>query len=167
VTVATLIRLRAERGGWPGCGIRFAAELPTSNELLGIGDNTTDVFASLLLGRTVERVSLYTDVGIGILTDRTRAFAQNDVLTYGVLADWRAHDRLSVVGDVAGRWSTRGGVPGTGSRSEMRLGLELRRSAIHWTALAVHALTRDAKGMGVSLSASTAFTVLRPAEPGP
>jgi hypothetical protein len=165
VTVATLIRLRAERGGWPGCGIRFAAELPTSNELLGIGDNTTDVFASMLLARTLPaRVHLYSDVGVGILTDRTRAFAQNDVLTYGVLADWRAHDRLSVLGDVAGRWSTRGGVPGTGSRSEMRLGLELRQRAIHWTALAVHALTHDARGLGVSLSASTAFTVLRPSE---
>ena len=164
VTVATLIRLRSERGGWPGCGVRFAAELPTSNETLGIGDNSTDVFASVLLARALPaRVSLSTDVGVGILTERTRAFAQNDVLTYGVLADWRARDRLGVVAEVAGQWSTRGALPGTGSRSELRLGVELHRHTFHWSALAVHALTRrDSRGLGVALSASTALTVMKP-----
>jgi hypothetical protein len=162
VTVATLIRLRAEHGGWPACGLRFAAELPTSNELLGIGDNTTDVFASVLLARTFAgRLGVYTDLGVGILTERTRAFAQNDVLTYGVLADWRAGERLFVVGEAAGRWSTRGSLPGTGSRGELRAGVDLRRGAFHWTALALHSLTeRDSRGLGVSLSVSTRLTVL-------
>ena len=167
VTVATLIRLRAEQGGWPACGLRFAAELPTSNEALGIGDNTTDVFASLLLARTfASRLGLYTDLGVGILTERTRAFAQNDVLTYGVLTDWRLRDRLHGVGEVAGQWSTRGSLPGTGSRGELRAGVDLRRGAFHWTALAVHGLTgRDSRGLGISLTVSTRLTVLEVAEP--
>jgi hypothetical protein len=167
VTVATLIRLRAEQGGWPACGLRFAAELPTSNEALGIGDNTTDVFASALLARTfASRLGVYTDLGVGILTERTRSFAQNDVMTYGVLADWRARDRLHLVGEVAGQWSTRGGLPGTGSRGELRAGADLRRGAFHWTALAVHSLTgRDSRGLGISLGVSTRLTVLEVAEP--
>ena len=167
VTVATLIRLRAEQGGWPACGLRFAAELPNSNEVLGIGDNTTDVFASALMARTfASRLGVYTDLGVGILTERTRTFAQNDVMTYGVLADWRARDRLHMVGEVAGQWSTRGALPGTGSRGELRAGVDLRRGALQWTALAVHGLTgRDSRGLGVSLNVSTRLTVLKVAEP--
>ena len=167
VTVATLIRLRAERGGWPACGLRFAAKLPTSNEELGIGDNTTDVFASALLGRTfVSRLGIYTDLGVGILTERTRSFAQNDVLTYGVLADWRARDPLHAIGEVAGQWSTRGSLPGTGSRGELRAGVEIHQGPFHWTALAVHGLAAShSRGLGVSLHVSARITVLEVAGP--
>jgi hypothetical protein len=167
VTIATLIRMRAQGGGWPACGLRFAAELPTSNETLGIGDNTTDVFASLLLARTfASRLGLYTDLGVGILTERTRAFSQNDVLTYGVLTDCRLRDGLHGVAEVAGHWSTRGSLPGTGSRGELRGGVDLRRGAFHWNALAVHGLNaRDSRGLGISLNVSTRLTVLRVAEP--
>jgi hypothetical protein len=171
VTVATLIRLRAERGGWPAWGLRFAAELPTSNEELGIGDNTTDVFASALIARRLApRLGVYADLGVGILTERTRQFAQNDVLTYGLLADWRAAERVHVVGEAAGRWSTRGALPGTGSRGELRAGIELRRGAYRWTALAVHGLTAgDSRGLGLSLAVSTRVVVfdVTDSEPGP
>jgi hypothetical protein len=168
VTVATHIRLRPDHGGWPGAGIRFAAKLPNSNETLGIGDNTTDVFASGLMSKTfASRLSVFTDVGLGILTERTRAFTQNDVLTYGVMADWRAHERLDVVGEVTGRSSRHEGGPGTGSRSELRAGLELRHGAFHWSVLAAHGLTRrDSRGLGVSINASKALTVLQRASEG-
>ena len=169
VTVATLIRLRPDHGTWPGCGIRFAAKLPNSNETLGIGDNTTDVFASGLMAKSfASRVKVFTDIGLGILTERTQAFAQNDVLTYGVMADWRAHERLDVVGEIAGRSSRHHGGPGTGSRSELRAGFELHQGAFHWSALAVHGLTRrDSRGLGVSINASTTLTVLRRAQEAP
>ena len=162
VTVATHILLRAEADGWPAWGLRFAAELPTSNEALGIGDNTTDVFASMLLARALgPRLGVHADLGVGILTERTRSFAQNDVLTYGVLADWRAGNRLHLVGEVAGRWSTRGDLPGTASRGELRAGADLRRGRVHWTALALHGLTTgDSRGLGASLTVSTRLKAL-------
>ncbi|MEK7329721.1 MAG: hypothetical protein AAB113_02865 [Candidatus Eisenbacteria bacterium] len=162
LTVATLIRLHAGQGRWPGTGIRFAAKLPNSNEKFGIGDNTTDVFASALFARSIAaRVSVFADVGLGILTARTTAFAQNDVFTYSLLADWRVRERLTVVGEVAGRASTHDGGPGTASRSELRAGLELGRRAFHWSALAVHGLSgRDSRGVGVSVNVSSSFTVL-------
>lgn len=168
VTVATLIRLSGERDGWPACGLRFAAELPNSNEELGIGDNTTDVFASALLARTfASRLAVYTDFGVGILTERTEHFAQNDVLTYGVMTDWRAGERTHLVGELAGHWSTRGHLPGTGSRGELRAGVDLRRGAFHWTGLALHGLTAsESRGLGFALSVSTRITVRHVAEPG-
>jgi hypothetical protein len=161
LTVATLIRFNADQGRWPAAGIRFAAKLPNSNEKLGIGDNTTDVFASALLAKSLaRRVSVNTEIGVGILSERTTAFTQNDVLTYGVLADWRARDRLAVMGEVSGQVATHEGGPGTGSRSELRAGLELGRGAIHWSALAVRGLSGwDSRGLGVSVNASTRFNV--------
>lgn len=165
VLVATLIRLHSQNGGWPSCGLRFAAKLPTSNELLAIGDNTTDVFASVLLAHSIaSRVGVYSDVGVGILSERNRTFAQNDVVTYGVLADWRARERLILVAEVTGQVSTHVGSPGTGSRGEARAGVDVRRDGFHLTALGVYGLNdRLSRGLGVSLSVSTRLTVLRPA----
>lgn len=163
VTVATHIRFHADQGRWPAAGIRFAAKLPNSNEKLGIGDNTTDVFASALLAKSfASRLSLSTEVGLGILTERTAAFTQNDVLTYGLLADWQVRERLAVVGEVAGRATTHAGGPGTGSRSELRAGFELGQGAFRWSALAVRGLSGwDSRGVGVSVNASTNLTVFQ------
>ena len=161
VTIATLIRLHPDRGRWPAAGIRFAAKLPNSNEKLGIGENTTDVFATALLSRTfADRLSVFTDLGLGILTEPAALFAQKDVLTYGAMADWRLRDRLRLVGEVAGQAVPRVAV-GTGNRSELRAGLEWCRPSIHWSALAVRGLSGgDADGVGVSISASAGFAVL-------
>jgi hypothetical protein len=166
LNVATLIRLHAGRGRWPGTGIRFAAKLPNSNQTLGIGDNTTDVFASALFAKSfAARVSVFADVGLGILTARTTAFTQNDVFTYSVLADWRVRERLNLVGELAGRATTHDGGPGTASRSELRAGLELARRGFHWSALAVHGLSGwDSRGVGVSVNVSSSFTVLERAD---
>lgn len=161
LTVATLIRLH-DQGRWPSTGVRFAAKLPNSNEKLGIGDNTTDVFASALFAKTLSsRASAYADVGLGILSARTTAFAQNDVLTYSVLTDWRIRRTLTLVGEVNGQASTHDGGPGTGSRSELRVGFEVARRSIHWSALAVRGLSGwDSRGMGVGVNVSRGFVVL-------
>jgi hypothetical protein len=160
LTVATLIRLHADQGGWPGTGVRFAAKLPNSNEKLGIGDNTTDVFASALFAKSIAgRVGVFADVGLGILTARTTAFTQNDVLTYSLQTDWRARERLTLVGEVSGQAATHDGGPGTASRSELRAGIELGQRRFHWSALAVRGLSGwDSRGLGVSLHVSTSFT---------
>jgi hypothetical protein len=162
LTVATLIRLHADQGRWPGTGIRFAAKLPNSNEKLAIGDNTTDVFATALLAKSfARRVSIFADAGLGILTKRTTLFAQDDVFTYGLMADWRVRERLHAVGEITGHAASHPGGPGTGSRSEMRAGLELGHHAFHWSAQAIHGLSGwDSRGVGVSLNVSTSFALL-------
>jgi hypothetical protein len=161
VTVATLIRLHAERGRWPAAGLRFAAKLPNTNEKLGIGDNTTDVFATALFGKSfASRASVSAEAGLGILTERTTFFAQNDVFSYGLLADCRVRERLVAVGEVSGYAATHAGGPGTRGRSELRAGLELSRRTFHWTALVVRGLSGwDSRGVGVAIHASTGFTL--------
>jgi hypothetical protein len=164
VTVATLIELRAADGARPGCGLRFAATLPNSSEELGIGDNTTDVFASVLLAsRPAPPLGVFADLGLGILSDRTAAFTQNDVFTYGVLADWAATEELRLVGEVAGRASTHAASPGTESRSELRAGIEMGRGTLRGSALLLRGLSGwDSRGVGVSVNVSTRVAVLKP-----
>ena len=164
LTVATLIRLYAGHGRWPGAGIRFAAKLPNSNEKLGIGENTTDVFATALLARSFgRRLSLYADLGLGILTKPASLFAQDDVFSYGLMVDARVRERLRAVAEVTGHAATHTPAPGTGDQSELRAGLELTGRTVHWSALAVRSLRGPDSGLGVSLNASTSFSVLRPA----
>ncbi|MBI1796243.1 MAG: hypothetical protein HY076_00900 [Candidatus Eisenbacteria bacterium] len=162
VTAATLIQIRPPDGASPGFGIKFAAELPNSNEKLGIGDNSTDVFASILLAdRPVRRLALYGDVGLGILSDRKAVFTQNDVLTFGVLADWQVNDGLHAVGETAGRWSTHRAGPETGSRAELRGGVEIGRGATRTSVLLVEGVDGWSSGLGVSVNVTTQIAALK------
>jgi hypothetical protein len=168
VFAATILQLYTDNGRWPDLGLKFAARLPNSNEKKGIGDNTTDVFASILASRSLgDRLALSSDLGLGILSARTASFIQNDVFTYGVMSEWRASDAVHVLGEVAGRQATHLTGPGTGSRSELRAGVEVHRGDVHYSALLVHGLTElDSQGVGVSLNVSTSLALLKRASKG-
>ncbi len=163
LVVATLIQLRAEGPRWPACGIRFAAKLPNSNEKYGIGDNSTDVFASGLVSKSVSsRLTLYGDLGLGILTEPTTEFTQNDVLIYGLMADYWAGHKVHLLSEVAGRQATHRGGPGTDSSGEVRAGIGAGVGPLTWNALLVHGITpRDTAGLGFAAYVSSRIAVLR------
>ena len=54
VTIATKIRLMGESASRPALGVRFATKLPNVSNETGLGYDTTDFFASLLMAKTVE-----------------------------------------------------------------------------------------------------------------
>ena len=58
--------------------------LPNANNETGLGLDTTDVFGSILIGKTVQSVRIVGNAGVGILGVPTRGDIQNDVLTYGL-----------------------------------------------------------------------------------
>lgn len=163
VTVATLIGFQPASGLWPGYGLRFAAKLPNTNEKLGIGDNTTDVFASVLLAnRPVPRLSVFADLGLGILSERTAAFTQNDVFTYAALAEWRATGRVRLIAEITGRASTHTAGPGTGSRGELRTGVEVGGGSLRGSALLLGGISgRESRGVGVAVHVSTQIAALK------
>ena len=81
----------ARRSAWsaegerrPAFGVRFATRLPNATNESGLGLDTTDFYASLLVAKTVQSVRLVGNIGSGILGDPTDGQRQNDVLTYGV-----------------------------------------------------------------------------------
>jgi len=114
----------SETASRPAVGIRFATKLPNASNESGLGLDTTDFFASLLIGKTVQSIRVVGNAGVGILGDPTRGDRQNDVLTYGLSLARAVHQGVEVVGEVNGRFDVRDGEPppGTDSRGTMRIG---------------------------------------------
>ena len=115
-SVLTVAQVMPQRGWKPALGLRVEAKLPNTNERKGIGTNTTDVLLSVPAQSRFGRLVVNTDLGIGILTQPTNAQAQTDTLLYGLAAAYEATPRWMLSGELFGRWSSAGGVPGTGNR---------------------------------------------------
>ena len=54
IVLGTKIRLAGETPGRPAFGLRFATKLPTASNESGLGLDTTDFHAQLLVGKTVQ-----------------------------------------------------------------------------------------------------------------
>ena len=125
VIVATKVRIAGETSARPAFGVRFATKLPNAGNESGLGLDTTDFLATVLVGKTTQSVRIVGNVGLGILSDPTNGQRQNDVLLYGVSFARAITNAAEVVGEVTGRANTRaaGPLPGTESRSVVRMGL--------------------------------------------
>ncbi len=141
-TIATKIKIRNETKRLPALGVRFGFELPNTNQVRGIGTNSTNVFADVLIAKTVAGIRLFGSIGIGILESPAQTFAQNDVLRYAVAFRYPVTPRFRVVGEVNGRHSTRSAPIGTEDLSEARVGVQFDAAGLKWDAAATFGLTR-------------------------
>ena len=105
LTVGTKIRLVPEAPGRAALGVRFATKLPFASSENGVGLGTTDFFASLLIGKTVQSIRIVGNGGIGILGDPVNGDKTGQVLTYGVSVARAVQQGLEVVGELDARWS--------------------------------------------------------------
>ncbi len=130
--IGTKVRLISETDRRPAFSFRFATRLPMASNESGLGLDTTDFLATILMGKTTESVRIVGNVGVGILGDPTRGDRQNDVLLYGVSIARAVAEGFELVGEINGRGSTRRGVapPGTESRSVMGLGARYTRGTV-------------------------------------
>ncbi|MGE5246400.1 MAG: transporter [Betaproteobacteria bacterium] len=124
IIIGTKIRMLTETARRPSFAFRFATKLPNAKNETGLGQNTTDFFASLLGAKTVQSVRVVVNLGVGILGEPTNAYRQNDVLTYGLSFARAVTQQTELVGEINGRISTRAGTPppGTESRGLLKLG---------------------------------------------
>jgi hypothetical protein len=143
LVVGTKIRVVPEGVGHPAVAFRFATRLPNAEWQRGIGPDTTDYYASLLLAKTVQSVRVVANVGGAILGDPTDGHRQNDALTYGASLARAITDRAELVGEINGRVSTRSGTafPGTESRSLMKFGGRYTKGSVRLDAAAAIGLT--------------------------
>jgi hypothetical protein len=132
IVIGTKIRIVEEDTGRPAFGLRFATRLPNASTESGIGLDTTDFFLSALIGKTVQSIRIVGNGGIAILTDPTRGYRQNDVITYGVSLARAVRQGVEIVGEVNGRIQTRNHdtPPGTESRSMLRGGGRFTRGTV-------------------------------------
>lgn len=124
IVIGTKVRLVPEGTAHPAIGFRFVTRLPNASNESGIGLDTTDFFASLLFGKTVQSIRIVGNGGLGILGDPTRGDRQNDVVTYGLSMARAVTQAAEFVGEIVGRLDVRNGdpPPGLGSRGIFRVG---------------------------------------------
>ena len=106
-----------ERASRPAFGFRFATKLPNAGNESGLGLDTTDFFASVLVGKTTRSVRIVGNIGLAILGDPTNGDRQNDVLAYGLSFARALTNAAEVVGEINGRINSRNGRPPPGTES--------------------------------------------------
>ena len=150
--IGAKVRLVSETDRRPAFGFRFATRLPMASNESGLGLDTTDFFATILMGKTTESVRIVGNVGVGILGDPTRGDRQNDVLLYGVSIARAVAEGFELVGEINGRGSTRRGVapPGTESRSVMGLGARYTRGTVRLDVGVTAGITTRDRSFGIT-----------------
>lgn len=153
----TKIRIIRETEHRPALAFRFGYQMPNSNQVRGIGTNTSNLFASFILQKHFGRLNVFGNAGVAILQSPSQVFSQNDVLAYGLAFIYSAHPRVNVVGEVAGRYSTRNvdtSLFGTESRSQGRFGLQIFAGGFQWDFAGIAGLTRHSPTTGFTFGVS-------------
>lgn len=156
-SLATKIRLIAEGDKRPGVAFQFGFIMPNSNQARGIGTNTTNVFALVALEKHLKGVKLMGDLGLEILQAPSALFSQNDVLLYGAAFSVPVRSRLHIVGEVAGRHSTRNinaALIGTESQSQARFGVQILAGGLTWDIAGIAGLQAHDPKTGVTFGVS-------------
>lgn len=84
IMIGTKIRLAAESASRPSFGFRFATRLPNAKHESGLGQDTTDFYASILSAKTTQSIRVVGNLGFAIMSEPLDSTKQNDVLTYGL-----------------------------------------------------------------------------------
>jgi hypothetical protein len=157
--MGTKVRLAAESSDRPAFGFRFATKLPNASNESGLGTDTTDFYASLLVAKTIQSVRLVGNIGLGILADPTDGDRQNDVLTYGFSLARAVTQQAEFVGEVNGRVSTRasGALPGTETRSLLKFGGRYTQGTIRYDAALFVGLTSIDPTIGFTAGVTYVF----------
>lgn len=159
LVVGMKVRILGERTLLPGIGFRFATKLPNAGNEAGLGLDTTDFFASVLAGKTIRSTRFVINIGMGILGDPTRGDRQNSTPLYGLSIAHAIARGVEIVGEVAGRTSTRRGAPppGTGSGGSARLGGRITRGPVRFDAALLYGLTPDDGSVGGTIGFTWVF----------
>jgi hypothetical protein len=163
IVIGAKVRIAPEGARHPAFGFRFATRLPNAGNESGLGLDTTDFVASILIGKTTKSVRLVGNVGLAILGDPTVGDRQNDELAYGVSFARALTNAAEVVGEVNGRINSRRGtpLPGTQSRGVLRVGA--RYTAGGWRAdgAVLVGMTNTDPGVGATAGFTYVFDAFR------
>lgn len=163
LVIATKVRIMAEGPRRPAFGVRFATRLPNASNESGLGLDTTDFLATVLVGKTARTIRVVGNVGMGILSDPVRGDRQNDVLLYGLSFAKALTQGAEIVAELNGRADTRTGdpPPGTESRSLMRFGARWTRGLLRLDGGLLVGLTDNDPGVGVMAGFTYVFNAFR------
>ncbi len=161
--IATKLRLLNEGRGRPAIGLRFATRLPNASNESGLGHDTTDFFASFLVGKTVARVRWVANAGVAIVGDPVVAARQEDLLTFGMSLAGRLGRGFELVSEYNGRMNLAASspVPGTENRGVARAGLRFSRGRVRLDAAALVGATSTDLDLGATAGLTWIFRAFR------
>lgn len=158
--LSTKVRLIAEASRRPAVAFRFGFILPNSNQAKGIGTNSTNVFAMVVLEKHVKDLKLFGNLGLEILQAPNALFTQNDVLMYGGAFSYPVHHRVNAVGEVNGLYSSRKinqALIGTQSTGQARFGLQIAAGGFTWDLAGIRGLNAHDARSGFTFGVSKDF----------
>ncbi|MBP7778964.1 MAG: hypothetical protein KA371_17745 [Acidobacteria bacterium] len=157
--IATKLRLLGEARGRPAIGLRFATRLPNASNESGLGHDTTDFFASFLLGKTVARVRWVANAGLAIVGDPIVAARQEDLLTFGLSLTARLGRGFDLVSEYNGRMNLAASSPvaGTENRGVARAGARFSRGRVRLDAAALIGATSTDLDFGATTGLTWVF----------
>lgn len=161
--IATKLRLLNESPGRPAIGLRFATRLPNASNESGLGQDTTDFYASFLMGKTVRSLRIVGNAGVAIVGDPTVAARQEDLLTFGMSLARAVAGGLEMVAEYNGRMNLAASspVPGTENRGVARAGLRFTRGPVRFDAAALVGATSSDLDVGATAGLTWVFTAFR------
>ena len=163
IVIGTKVRIVPEGVRRPAFGFRFATRLPNAGNESGLGLDTTDFLASVLVGKTTRSVRIVGNIGLAILGDPTVGDRQNDELAYGLSFARALTNAVEVVGELNGRINSRDGQPppGTESRGMLRVGGRYTVGSWRGDAAVMLGLTNIDGGVGVTAGFTYVFDAFR------
>lgn len=159
-SLSVKIRMLKEKGMRPGLAFQTGFTMPNTNEKRGLGNNTMAAHAILAAGKSWKGVRLYGNAGLEMIDAPNALHSQNDLLRYGGAFEIPAGRRLEIVGEVAGRHSTRtitAALVGTESRGEARMGVRIAAGGFTWDVAGIAGLYRDDPGSGITFGVRKEF----------
>jgi hypothetical protein len=163
IRIGAKIKLVPE-GEWrPGVGFRFSTRLPNASRKSGIGQDTTDFGALLLLGKTVQSIRVVGNIGWTSMSQPLDGTRQNDVLVYGLSFARAVTNRAEIVGEVYGRASVAAGVAplGTESRGLLKLGGRFTQGPVRLDAAVFFGLNSVDPTVGFTAGATYVFNAFK------
>jgi len=121
IVIGAKIRLIPETTATPSLGFRFTTRLPNASRKSGIGQDTTDFGAALLVAKTIQSIRVVGNLGWISMTQPLDATRQNDELTYGFSLARAVTNRTEIVGEINGRASVANSAAPIGTESRGRL----------------------------------------------
>jgi hypothetical protein len=154
VVVGTKIRL-VPQGAQPALAVRVATRLPNAKHASGLGQNTTDFYATVIVDRSVGPFHAVGNVGYGILGDPLVSHRSVGSFLYAGELQEHVASTLSIVERVEGR--TGPAEPGLESRSIARAGVVWARALVRLELDGTFGLTDRDGGPGLAVAAGFTF----------
>ncbi len=163
IRIGAKIRLVPETAHSPSVGFRFTTRLPNASRKSGIGQDTTDFGASLLVGKTVQSIRFVGNLGFVTMTEPLDGTRQNDVLAYGFSLARAVTDHAEIVGEVNGRASVRESTAaiGTESRGLLKFGGRYTQGPVRFDAGIFFGLNPVDPTVGFTAGATYIFNAFR------